>query len=87
MSRDVAGAPLRFEPLRPASRARLILGAIVGPLLWLAALALGALVLEYSWAIALGLAVAFASFVLALIVLLVLHAARGREERRYVDGR
>ena len=78
MSRDVAGAPLRFEPLRPASRA---------PLLWLAALALGALVLEYSWAIALGLAVAFASFVLALIVLLVLHAARGREERRYVDGR
>ena len=28
----------RFEPLRPASRGRLIVGLVLGPILWLVAL-------------------------------------------------
>jgi peptidoglycan/LPS O-acetylase OafA/YrhL len=75
---------LRFEPLRPASRARLIAGAIVGPLLWLAVLIVAAWAFEYSWAIGFGLLVTVVSFAVALIVLAVLHSARRRAERRYV---
>jgi divalent metal cation (Fe/Co/Zn/Cd) transporter len=76
---------LRFEPLRPASRARLISGAVVGPLLWLVALIVAAWLFEYSWAIGFGLLVTVVALVVSLIVLAVLHSARRRAERRYVD--
>jgi ABC-type transport system involved in multi-copper enzyme maturation permease subunit len=73
---------LRFEPLRPASRARLIAGAVVGPLLWLVALIVAAWLFEYSWAIGFGLLVTVVALVVSLIVLAVLHSARRRAERR-----
>ena len=63
---------MRFEPLYPASRASLIVGVVLGPLLWLVAIAIAAWVFEYTWAIALGLLVTVASFFLALVVLALL---------------
>jgi hypothetical protein len=80
-------ASVRFEPLHPASRASLIAGVVLGPLLWLVALAIAAWVFEYSWAIAFGLAVTVASFFVSLVVLALLREARVRQEERYVDGR
>ena len=52
---------MRFEPLRPASRGRLIAGFMLGPLLWLVALLVAAWLFDYSWAIALGLLVTVVS--------------------------
>jgi hypothetical protein len=46
---------VRFEPLHPASRASLIAGVVVGPLLWLLAFVIAPWAFEYSWRIALGL--------------------------------
>jgi uncharacterized membrane protein len=86
MRENAANSWARFEPLHTASRARVIAGVVLGPLLWLGALAFGAWVFEYTWAIAVGLAVTFASFVLALVVLALLRQGRMRQERRYVDG-
>jgi hypothetical protein len=43
------------------------------------------LVFEYSFAIALGLAVTVAAFLVSLLVLALLHAARRRQEERYAD--
>ena len=87
MREDVARSSVRFEPLHPASRSNLIVGVVIGPLLWLVVLAVGAWVFEYSWAIALGLLVVVVSFVVALIVLSLLWAWRVRQEKRYVDSR
>ena len=77
---------MHFEPLHPASRASLIAGLVLGPLLWLVAIAIAALVFEYSWAIAVGLAVTVASFVVSLVVLVLLREGRVRQEERYVDA-
>jgi predicted ABC-type exoprotein transport system permease subunit len=74
---------VHFDPLRPASRGRLIVAFIVGPLLWLVALIVGAFVFRHTRAIAVGSAVAVASFLIALVVLNVLLSARRRQERRY----
>ena len=87
MREDVATSSVRFEPLHPASRSTLIVGVVIGPLLWLVVLAGGAFLFEYSWAVALGLLVVVASFIVALIVFGLLWAARVRQEKRYVDSR
>ena len=79
-------APVRFDPLHPASRASLVAGVVLGPLLWLVAFAIAAWFFEYSWAIALGSAVTVASFVVALVVLTLIREGRVRQEERYVDG-
>ena len=50
----------RFEPLSPAPRNRLIVGFVLGPILWLAALVIAAWALDETSAIALGLAVVVA---------------------------
>ncbi len=84
MRKDTARSPVEFEPLRPASRAALIVGVVLGPLLWLIVIAIAAAVFQYSWAIALGLAVTFASFVVSLVVLTLLRKSRVRQEERYV---
>ncbi|MGH3024526.1 MAG: hypothetical protein ACRDNI_12785 [Gaiellaceae bacterium] len=76
----------RFEPLRPASGWRLIAAFILGPLLWLVALAVAAWLIAESRAIEVGLLLTVASFLLSLIVLAVLRTGRRRQERRYVDG-
>ena len=78
---------MRFEPLRPASRGRLIAGLLLGPVLWLLALVGAAWLFDYSSAIALGLLVTLASFLVSLVGLALVHAARRRQERRYADGR
>ena len=78
--------PIRFEPLRPASRGRLIAGFVLGPVLWLVALIVAGWLLDYSWAIPLGLLVTVVSFLGSLLVLSIIHRARRSEERRYADG-
>jgi hypothetical protein len=76
-----------FEPLRPASRGRLVLALILGPVLWLGALIVVAATLRYTWAIEIGLLVTLATFVLSLIALSFLRWGRLRQEGRYADGR
>ena len=86
MSEDTGRSPVQFEPLRPASRASLIAGVVLGPLLWLVAIAIAAWAFEYSWAIALGVAVTVGAFFVSLVVLTLLREGRVRQEERYVDG-
>jgi hypothetical protein len=85
MPQDAVTSSVRFEPLHPASRASLILGVVVGPLLWLVAIAVAAWFFEYTWAIALGLLVTVATFLVALVALALFRVARVRQEKRYVD--
>ena len=85
MASELERRSVRFEPLRPASRGRLIAGFVVGPVLWLLALIAGAWLFNYSWAIALGLLVSVASFLVSLLVLALLRAGRRRQERQYAD--
>ena len=87
MSTDIERPSVRFEPLQPVSRVRLILRLIYGPVLWLIALAVAGWLFTSGWAIQLGLLVAIASFVLSLAVLALLRVGRRREERRYVARR
>ena len=85
MRQGPATSSVRFEPLHPASRSAVIVGVVLGPLLWLVAIAAVAWYFEYSWAIALGLLVTVATFLLALVALVLFRAARVRQEQRYVD--
>ena len=79
-----ADQPLvRFEPLRPASRGRVVAGFVLGPVLWLVAVIVAAWLFDYSTWIAYGLLATLAAFVVSLLVLALLHAARRREEKRY----
>ena len=77
---------IHFEPLRPASRGRLIAGFVLGPVLWLMALIVAAWLFDYSLAIALGLLVTLSSFLVSLLVLAILYRQRRSQERRYADG-
>jgi small-conductance mechanosensitive channel len=86
MPQDADSSSVRFEPLHPASRSAVIVGVVVGPLLWLVAIVAVALFFEYTWAIALGLLVTVATFLVALAVLALFRVARIRQERRYVDA-
>lgn len=85
MHQDGESSEDPFRPLRPVSRARLILAIILGPVLWAVALAYIAVIVKYTDAIALGLIVAGASFVISAIVLILIRQGRVREERRYAD--
>ena len=85
MSSQSDAREVRFEPLQPASRNRLILALIVGPILWLVALVVAALVVKHTRAIGVGTAVAVGSWLIAMLVLNGLLVARRRQERRYVD--
>ena len=77
---------MHFEPLHPESRKSVIVGVVVGPLLWLVAVCVAAWFFEYSWAIAVGLGVTVLSFFLALVVLALIRLARMRREREYADS-
>jgi hypothetical protein len=77
---------VEFEPLRPASRGRLILGLILGPVLWLVALIVAGTILRYTRAIEIGLLVTLVSFLLSLVVLLAIRSRRLRLEGRYASG-
>jgi hypothetical protein len=85
VSNELGESAVRFEPLRPATRRRMVAAFVLGPVLWLVALIAAAWVFEYSFAIALGLAVTVAAFLVSLLVLALLHAARRRQEERYAD--
>ena len=75
-----------FRTAAPGSPGGVVIAAfIVGPLSWLVALIVVAWVLEYTSAIALGLLVTVASFLVSLLVLALVHAARRRQERRYAE--
>ena len=77
---------VHFEPLHPASRSAVIIGVLVGPLLWLVAIVAVAWFFEYSWAIGFGVVLTVSTFVLALVGLALLQASRVRQEKRYVDA-
>lgn len=83
---DPAPPSVRFQPLRPVSRARFVLRLIYGPILWLVALSVAGFVFVNSWVIQVGLLVTVASFLVGLLVLAILRTGRRREERRYVAG-
>jgi hypothetical protein len=83
VSRDSESSIVEFVPLRPASRKRMLVGIVVGPLLWLVALITVAWVLHISSAIELGLLIAFASAVLSTIILVLLRQGRVRQEKRF----
>ena len=83
MNEDSESSIVRFEPLHPASRKRLLAGIVLGPLLWLVALITVAWVLHISFAIELGLLIALISAVVSTIVLVLLRQARVRQEKRY----
>ena len=87
MSSESERPSVRFEPLRPASRGQIVAALLLGPVIWLVALIVSAWIFEYTEAVALGLSIAVASFVVSLVVLALVHAARRRQERRYADGR
>ena len=82
---DAHGFEDPFQPLRPASRPKLIAALVLGPILWLVALLVASWLLGHTDAIELGLLVTAASFVLAAVVLSLLRFGRRREERRYAD--
>jgi uncharacterized membrane protein len=65
----------------------MIVGVVVGPLLWLVAIAAVAWFFEYTWAIGLGVLVVGATFLVALVALVLFRKARVRQEKRYVDTR
>jgi membrane-associated phospholipid phosphatase len=83
VSNDSESSVVRFEPLRPASRKRILVGLVLGPFLWLVALVTVALVLHFSSAIELGLLIAFVSAVVSTILLVLLRQSRVRQEKRY----
>ena len=87
MSNELDRPQVQFEPIRPASRGRVIAAIVLGPILWLVALIAAAWLFDYSLAIALGLLVTAASFLVSLAALTLLRARRQRQERRYADGR
>jgi hypothetical protein len=80
---DPESSIVSFEPLRPASRKRLLLGVVIGPFLWLIALITVALVLHFTSAIELGLLIALITSVVSTIALLLMRQSRVREEKRY----
>ena len=80
---DPESSIVRFEPLRPASRKRLLVGVVVGPLLWVVALITVAWVLHFTSAIELGLLIALISAVVSTIVLVLMRQSRVHEEERY----
>ena len=71
-----------FSPLRRAPRAKLAAAAVVGPVIWLVALALVAVLIKRADLIEFGLLVAAVSFVLAILCLAPARIARGRRDRR-----
>jgi uncharacterized membrane protein len=83
VSNDSESSVVRFEPLRPASRKRMLIGIVLGPFLWLVGLITVAWVLHISSAIELGLLIAFIAAFLSTIILVLLRQGRVRQEKRY----
>lgn len=87
MGPDDRSVQTRFQPLRLASRTRVVVAWILGPLMWTAAFASVAWLVDRSDAIEVGLAIAAASVLGGVIVLTLFRAARVREEKRHAHSR
>jgi hypothetical protein len=83
---DDQPADEHFRPLRTARRSKLVLAIVIGPLLWIVALAVVAVVVDRTDSIEVGLLITAAAGVTAAVVLAILTRARRREEERYADG-
>jgi hypothetical protein len=68
-----------FEPLQRASTKRRAVLLVVGPLMWVVALAVFVDIVRNDFAVELGLLIAAATFLLAFLVLVI--ARRGRVHR------
>jgi hypothetical protein len=75
-----------FRPMRPASLPRLILAAILGPLVWIVCILLAVLLVQPKAEILFGALIAAVAFLLAAIVLLLVRRGRIREERDSVGS-
>jgi hypothetical protein len=79
---DRRDEPARFKPLHSASKGRLTLLYIVGPLLWVVGLALVSAVVRHGDSVKIALIVLGASLLFSLAVLLPMRALRVRRERK-----
>jgi hypothetical protein len=70
----------QFSPLTVATRPTRIVVAMAGPLLWLVAFIVLAVVGHETGAVAAGLAIAFGSFLVALVALVPMRRRRVRQE-------
>ena len=84
---DHATARDRFEPLRPAGRAKLWAAAVLGILAWLVAWLIALWLFHATNAIELGLLLSCGSIVVATPVLVLLRWGRRRQERRFERDR
>ena len=82
----MGGPAPRFSPLTVAPRPARIAVAMLGPLLWLAGFVLVAIVADETDAIAHGLAIAVASFLISIVVLIPMRRRRVHEEREDDPG-
>jgi hypothetical protein len=73
--------PVQFAPMERASRARLLVVVVLGPVLWLAGLLVVGLVVQERRAVEIGLIAALVSFVVSLLVCVVGWRLRLAEER------
>ena len=69
-----------FEPLRPASRRRLIVTSVIGPFLWLVGVIVVGVVVRRGQAVEIGVALALGAVVVATCMLLILRRLRLRQE-------
>lgn len=69
-----------FRPLRPASRRLIGVALVLGPGIWLIAIAIVAALAHRTNVIGFGLLVAFAASLVSALVLVVLRRRRLREE-------
>lgn len=76
-----------FQPLRPARGGKLVLAAVLGPIVWVIAWLVAVWLIEKTNAIEFGLLLTIASFAVAAPVLGLLHWGRRREERRFDPAR
>jgi len=77
----------QFDPLRPPSGRRKLWLLVLGPLVWVVALAIMAVAIHRTDLIGLGLLFAAASFVLGLALLIPARRRRLQEEREGAPGR
>jgi hypothetical protein len=79
------GLPAEFTPIVRPDRTRRILLFVVGPLLWLAALVLVGVVVRRSNVVELGLLITLIAFVCSLLLSLLAHRLRLRDEHEAAE--
>jgi uncharacterized membrane protein YphA (DoxX/SURF4 family) len=72
-----------LQPLRPATGTKIVLAAIIGPVIWVVAWLVAAWTITRTVAIVDGLLITVAAFLIAVPVLGLLAWGRRREEQRF----